>query len=224
MASRYNPLFTASILGPDSTVLELGAGVSGLVALATARQLGRYIVTDQEYVMKILRQNIAENLSGSKSRSHPKAAKRGKHAPPTDSRSSEMGNITLLPLDWETSSISLLPSLLPSSSPVSGLDAILACDCIYNEALIPPFVRTCAELCQLRSSGPCSEETQPRQPTIVLVAQQLRSHLVFEEWLRVFGRRFRVWRLPEEMMGEEMGLAKGFVVHVGILKEDMEGR
>ena len=58
-------------------------------------------------------------------------------------------------------------------------------------------------------------------PTLVIVGQQLRSNLVFEEWLREFMRDFRVWRLPEEVMGEEWREgegAKSCVVHVGVLK------
>ena len=56
------------------------------------------------------------------------------------------------------------------------------------------------------------------QPTLVLIAQQLRSHLVFEEWLGEFSKSFRVWRVPGEMLGEELQVTKGFVVHVGVLR------
>lgn len=81
---------------------------------------------------------------------------------------------------------------------------IIACDCIYNEALIEPLNSTCAAL-----SGP---------QTLVVVAQQLRDSDVFEAWLASFMRFFRVWQVPDGMVGEGLRGGRGFVVHVGVLR------
>ena len=246
ISSSSNPFSTTSVLGPECTVLELGAGISGLLALATAPKVGQYVATDQEYVMKLLRQNINDNLptitAPTKIQKRVKAQQKRRGPPkqnPTNPvRSSS--NITILPLDWETSATSSLPSLLPSPYPSTDtplhrhqvLTAIFALDCIYNESLIQPFVRTCVELAQLRlTSSPTSSSRNPEdkpepQPTIVIIAQQLRSSDVFEEWLREFMVYFRVWRVPDEMFGglkETLGSGTGFVVHVGVLKAGSEG-
>lgn len=105
-------------------------------------------------------------------------------------------------LDWETDDVSNL----------QAVDLVIACDCIYNEALIEPLNATCAALCRLRQSS--SEKT----PTLCLIAQQLRSPDVFEAWLKSFCALFRVWRVPDEMLLEGLREGSGFVVHVGIVR------
>ena len=120
-------------------------------------------------------------------------------------------------LDWETSLISSIPILIGLGSPNSfeptGLDVVLACDCIYNEALVNPFVQTCVDLCQLPKSKPSSDAT------LCIIAQQLRSHMVFEAWLLVFHGKFRVWRIPDRLLHKDLREGSGFVIHVGVLRE-----
>lgn len=88
---------------------------------------------------------------------------------------------------------------------------VVACDCIYNEALIEPLNSTCTALCKLRKE----DET----PTLCLIAQQLRSPDVFEAWLKSFAGKFEVWQVPGAMLGEGLGEGSGFVVHVGVVKK-----
>lgn len=185
----------ALIFSKESTILELGCGISGIVALTLAPKLARYIATDQEYVFKLLRQNLSTNAP------KPKVTK-------TKVKEEPLSNINLIALDWESSIISSLPQLLSDvADPLPcKISAVIACDCIYNETLIEPFVRTCAELCQLKRST----ET----PTMCIIAQQLRSDIVFEAWLLAFHKIFNVWRVPEEHL-EDLG----FVIHIGILRE-----
>lgn len=87
---------------------------------------------------------------------------------------------------------------------------VLACDCIYNESLIDPFVQTCADLCRLE------EINAPDKPTIYVIAQQLRSSDIFEAWLAAFMDAFRVWRVPSRMLSEGLSESSGYVVHLGI--------
>ncbi|TIC95850.1 hypothetical protein CH35J_008283 [Colletotrichum higginsianum] len=153
------------------------------------------------------------------------------------------GVIAFQPLDWELDTPD--PSLTGSST-IRSFDAIVCCDCIYNEALVAPLVSATADLARLRhreredraeardsannnallqdhhssafSSSPSSHADRS-EPCVCIVAQQLRSPDVFEEWARAFHRDFRVWRVPDALLPEGLRIDSGFVVHVGILRE-----
>ncbi|MCJ1383995.1 hypothetical protein MMC17_007110 [Xylographa soralifera] len=202
-----NFLFSHSILGPDSLVLELGCGITGIVGLALAPHIGRYITTDQEYLLKALKQNISQNSIS------PKAAKPLKKSSKFTSKMNRQPsgglNIEVVALDWELSSISSLPDLLGGTSTI---DVLIGCDCIYNEALIDPFVRTCTEICELRTR----DGQWPL--TVCIVAQQLRSPDVFEAWAKAFYKSFRFWRLPDELLHRGLRTNSGYVIHLGILR------
>jgi len=167
-----------------------------------------YVVTDQDYVMKLLKLNISENqpdtTSSSKGR---KSSAKSKNSAPASVKASK---IIAQPLDWETDEVT--PSLTGSDSSQS-FDVVVACDCIYNDALIAPLVQTCVDACKLRAS-----DTEKTEPAVCVVAQQLRSNEVFEGWLDAFHRSFRVWRVPDEHLDDGMKSNSGFVVHVGILR------
>lgn len=66
-------------------------------------------------------------------------------------------------LDWETDIASPFLLLHPDE-PAGGaahlaldgggsFDVVVACDCVYNEALVAPLVRTCVDTCRLRGGG-----------------------------------------------------------------------
>jgi predicted nicotinamide N-methyase len=218
--ASHNVLAQHGILAQDSIVLELGCGVSGIVALALAPHIKKYVATDQDYVLKLLRQNVANNLL-----KNPQSASRGikqtnsKHERLSTSRSNKnTSNIEFLVLDWELDSVSTLPSFLgqnqgnSSESHLYGVDVLIACDCIYNDALIEPFVTTCAQICGLRTTS------SKHKPTVCIVAQQLRSAEVFESWLMAFHRYFHVWRVPDELLADPLKENSGFVVHIGFLR------
>lgn len=121
-------------------------------------------------------------------------------------------------LDWELDSVSTLPSFLgqnqgnSSESHLYGVDVLVACDCIYNDALIEPFVTTCAQICGLRTTN------GKHKPTVCIAAQQLRSAEVFESWLIAFHRYFHVWRVPDELLTDPLKENSGFVVYIGFLR------
>lgn len=104
---------------------------------------------------------------------------------------------------------------LTGSEDRRSFEVVLACDCIYNDTLIKPLVQTCVDACKLRDLDSSKVE---KEPTVVIVAQQLRSDEVFESWLREFMRAFRVWRMPDEKLTVELKSDSGFVIHVGILR------
>ena len=105
-----------------------------------------------------------------------------------------------------------LDSALTLRPHLEKVDLVIACDCIYNDALIQPFVDTCADVCR---------QFQPdtTKPTICVVAQQLRSPDVFEAWLKEFVKVFRAWRIPEEHLDAGLKEGSGFVVHMGVLRD-----
>lgn len=186
-------------------MIELGTGISGVVALLLGPKINHYIATDQDYVLKLLKQNIAENLPSN-------AAKKPKPKRKAPSAAAYEGitKIDTLELDWELDSVSWLPTQLGLEES-QGLDLIIACDCIYNESLIEPLNNTCAQICKLRAAT-------AEKPTLCLVAQQLRSHDVFEAWFNSFHKLFHVWQVPDSLLAEDLRENSGFIVHVGVVR------
>lgn len=209
IAWEENVLFQSSVLDRQSTVLELGCGISGIVAIASSPRVGNYVATDQEYVFKWLKPNIQNNAP--KPKSFDKVKRHGK-VPETNLLSN---NILIMALDWESSSVSDLPKMIEidSGDNIQSINAVVACDCIYNEALIEPMVRTCAEICQLPNASCLGKAT------VCVIAQQLRSDVVFEAWLSAFHKTFRIWRVPDDLLIKGLREGSGFVIHIGILRE-----
>jgi hypothetical protein len=211
MASASNLLFKHGILNTTSTVLELGCGISGIIGLTVGPLIASYVLTDQEYVMKFLNQNLVENqpenspLASTNRKSMQKSKKNSVRASLTNA----VSNIITRPLDWETDQIT---SSLTGSETKASFDAVIACDCIYNDALIKPLVDTCRDACQLALADGRDS------PTACVVAQQLRSAEVFEGWLKEFHKVFRVWRLPDQELIDELKSDSGFVIHIGVLR------
>jgi hypothetical protein len=217
-------------------VAELGCGISALVALALAPSVQHYIATDQEYVRRLFRTNLDANAAVSAPSAKQKGGKsKGKSATRKQSGGNPAAsNITFTTLDWETDQPGLLKGCVESEAggrdghhengdeeEDSGFDLLLSCDCIYNEALVAPFVRTCAEICRLRPAYEPSDESeaQPRRrPTVCIIAQQQRSPDVFETWLRETLREFRVWRLSDEVLGDGLKSGTGYLVHMLLVR------
>ncbi|KAK3292227.1 uncharacterized protein B0H64DRAFT_224612 [Chaetomium fimeti] len=279
LASPHNPLWTHDLLTPSSRILELGCGISGLVALLLGPRVARYVLTDQPYVAKLVEQNVAANwraaaaaassqqstsqqstspsfppsASGSGTTSGSKTARRSRPtskshraSPPHTSRrgspAGTAGNISrareagvlFRPLDWETDAVTAALAGAAAAETGEregegarrgGFEVVVACDCIYNEALVEPFVATCVDLCKLRRVG--AEEAaaeggpEGEEACVCVVGQQLRDPLVFEAWAVRFARSFHTWRVPDEMLVEGLRANTGFVVHVGVLRDDI---
>lgn len=225
IAAPTNPLVAASILSRAAAVVELGCGISGLVALALAPSIKHFVATDQEYVRKLFRQNIEENTQNQNQNQNQQSKRRTK----SRMESSGSDNITFTPLDWEVDNPATLkqtavPGGITSDSADSdpGFDVLISCDCIYNEALVPAFVRTCADICRLRPAYHPDTRITPgdraSRPTVCIVAQQQRSPDVFEAWLRESLRVFDAWRLSDEVLGEGLRDGTGYVVHALVLR------
>ncbi|KAJ4270415.1 Ribosomal protein lysine methyltransferase [Fusarium torreyae] len=220
LSSPSNPILTSSILS-NISILELGCGISPLSALALGPRVARYVLTDQSYVQKLLQRNLDENLSSASNSGTSTPTGRGKKKRNAHSHGVVQPNIRFETLDWETDEVT--PSLTGSDG-VRSFDAVVACDCVYNYALVPPFVQTCVDACRLRLSDPEFSDSDERLPCICIIGQQLRSDEVFESWLKAFSSSFRTWRVSDNALPEELRPAAGFVVHVGILRDEVRGR
>lgn len=204
LGSARNPLFKRGVLDSKSVVLELGSGISGLVPSILSPKVGRFIATDQQYIIRLLLENINAN----------QRPKRTFDRRPIEA-TSNAGIIDVLTLDWETDDAS---GFLRSNSLEAGVDAVLACDCVFNYALICPFVNTCIDICKARRNSIRGTEMSGRS-AVCFIAQQLRQPEVFEQWLKAFMAAFHVWRVPDMMLKESSNENDGFVIHIGILKE-----
>ncbi|KAI1409388.1 hypothetical protein F5Y13DRAFT_93045 [Hypoxylon sp. FL1857] len=210
-----NPLWMSGVLSPASSVLELGCGISGLNGLVLAPLVARYILTDQSYVAKLVEKNIEENSPFGNPRQLGTTSQKRKGK---SSAVHSKAELRFQPLDWELDEVA--PSLTGNEN-VKSFDAIIACDCIYNDTLIRPLVQTCADVCKLRSAN---DDNPSDRPTICIVAQQLRDPEIFEAWIKEFSAYFRIWRVPDNALTEGLRLNPGFVVHLGILQGAAEIR
>ncbi|KAI1434456.1 hypothetical protein GGR50DRAFT_403483 [Xylaria sp. CBS 124048] len=210
LSSPDNLLWTTGALSCSSSILELGCGISGLVGLTLSSLVSRYVLTDQTYVARLVEKNLEDNLV---SRQKSTSQKRKGKLP----AASSSVNLSFKTLDWELDEVT---SSLTGSPSVTSFDAVIACDCIYNETLIKPLVQTCVDACGLRSKNvDAQNDNASSRPAICLVAQQLRDPEIFDGWIKEFSKRFRLWRLPEEVLSKELRANTGFVVHIGILKD-----
>jgi hypothetical protein len=183
-----------------------------------------YIATDQEYVRKLFRANLDANVSSTSTSSKSKSKSKGsKSKKAVSAPSSAANNISFTTLDWETDQAASLKECIDADGSDEdeedrGFDLLLSCDCVYNEALVAPFVRTCAEICRLRPVHMGDSEEQRRRPTVCIIAQQQRSPDVFEAWLRETMREFRVWRVGDGVLGKGLGGGSGYLVHLLLVK------
>lgn len=229
LSSPSNILFSSPspILSSSSAVLELGCGISPLTGLCVAPRIGRYVLTDQPYVQRLLQKNLdANSNNNSNSNSSNSGARSSRKRVVAKDRSSSSSSskspssssssaATFTTLDWETDQVT--PALTGVES-IRSFDAVIACDCVYNYALAQPLVQTCVDACRLREQQQEDDEDN-RQPCVCIIAQQLRNDQVFQGWLELFHAAFRVWRVPDDMLPEQLRSVAGFVVHVGVLRE-----
>ncbi|KAI9655434.1 MAG: Ribosomal protein lysine methyltransferase [Alyxoria varia] len=210
LKSPQNVLFRRGLLSQQSTILELGCGVSPVVGLSVVPRVSKFIATDQDHVLKALKQNIDENrgaLNTSRSRKNPL------HPSP---------ELLVKHLDWELHDLDRLAHCLGQDGVPDkqirrrGIDMVTACDCVYNEYLMEPFVKACVSVCKARNEALHEDSTE--QPTFCLIAQQLRSSDIFELWLKTMLRHFHVFKMPPEEAGPEFAEGCGFVIHLAVLK------
>jgi predicted nicotinamide N-methyase len=199
LATRPEWLQNVGVLTSISTVVELGCGITGLLGIVLAEHVGHYILTDQEYVMKALRDNVhqASTSSGSKTAGN----KKKKHQ-------AVAANLHLKALDWELDEPGLV---LNGIADASNVDLVIVCDCVYNEHLIKPLIQTLVGLVKVGTDT---------NTTTIMIAQQLRSDIIFEAFLEALQRLFKVWRILDSRLPEYLHSKSGFVVHLAQLNQE----
>jgi predicted nicotinamide N-methyase len=185
-------LHDSTVLRPNSIIVELGCGITGLIGLVLASNVSDYVLTDQSYVMRTLQHNIESNAT-------PVKVKGKKATNPANQPRA-------VQLDWENNAASLEGLGLQSSQTI---DLVVVCDCVYNEYLVKPLVATLVDVCQLNN-----EVTQ----TGILIAQQLRSDTIFEQFLAALMNHFSVWRVTDEYLSADLHHGSGYALHIGVLR------
>lgn len=195
LASAAAQRLLDQLVPTGAAVLELGCGVSPLVGIALAARAALYVLSDQSYVRRLMARALEANGAAD-------------------------GPLCFRPFDWETDQLTA-----ELAAPATSFDLVLACDCVYNEALVEPFVQACVDACMLRRrdgevDGEAADDNDHRRPPcLCLVAQQLRTHQVFLSWLAAFHRAFHVWRMPPELLPDSLRPTAGFVIHLGLLRQ-----
>lgn len=194
-----NALWHAELITANSTIVELGCGISGLIGCAVTPLIKKYIWTDQEYVLKTLRENIKANIARSARERH--AGRKTSIKQVLDDYSSRV-----LKLDWEHDDAGVLSDLIDD---VGGLSMIVLCDCIYNDFLITPLIETCKSIA-MTCAG--------KENVVLLIAQQLRSDEIFTEFMDLLLKDFRVWRVSDNNLPATLSYGTGFTVHLATLR------
>lgn len=201
LASFPSLLNDLNALHANATVVELGCGLGGLIGLVLSRLVKCYVLTDQEYVMRYLKENILANSRANKPQSRSTKKR-------SSSRALSLGSsLKTMALDWETDRAENLLSIISSED---CIDLVILCDCVYNDFLVKPLVQMLMDICRLTESKP--------KPTVILIAQQLRSDSVFEAFLVSLMQEFYVWRMPDDKISPDLRSNSGYVVHLAMLK------
>ncbi|CAI1580330.1 hypothetical protein SEUBUCD646_0L02000 [Saccharomyces eubayanus] len=139
-------------------ILELGAGISGILPVVLGNFVDVYVSTDQRGILNKLKHNTLENLSQLTRRQCVSRTLRLEPPPTTPSETATLElpskptlDLEVTALDWEkinlrdetTHSLHLELSLLGRTS---SSVYVLAMDVIYNEYLIDPFLKTLEQL------------------------------------------------------------------------------
>ncbi|EJD07584.1 uncharacterized protein FOMMEDRAFT_75265 [Fomitiporia mediterranea MF3/22] len=157
----------------ECTVLELGAG-TGLLCLILAAWVRHYTVTDLDYLVPLIRKNVATNFSVVQQTLKPTR------------RPSSSSAVSVEPLNW----VELQGASLHARNTAFRLshgeppDLIVLVDCVYNPALLPALLVT------------VDHYAAPGR-TRVLVAVELRSVDVVREFLELWRGLggWEIWRI-----------------------------
>lgn len=203
--STRPPILTAlNALHPEATVVELGCGLNGLLGQVLCHSVRRYVFTDLAFIVRHLKTNLVEAT--------PPRRKNGqKHKKPTSPPSQRVSGQDVMQfcaLDWETDAAETLKTSLTSDG---NIDLVILCDCVYNEYLVKPLTQTCVDICHMGQ--------KENKPTVMIIAQQLRSDTVCEEFLDNLLQQFDVWRVADDNIPSGLGADSGYVVHLAILKD-----
>lgn len=180
------PFYKSFAEKQDLSILEMGAGVSGVAVSLLGPRVKNYVASDQKHILKLLKENFSNNVPTNKFSSETIS---------TDNSNKAHPKIDIIEYDWE--------------HPVQGLsnynnvndrvpDMLIACDTIYNEFLIQPFLDACQQSMN-NTNG-------------LLIGIQLRDQSVIELFLeQTLESGLQLHYIPPESLSEDLLL--GFVVY-----------
>ncbi|CAI5756625.1 unnamed protein product [Candida verbasci] len=169
-------------LSKDMSIFELGSGVGGICASTISKSVGKFIASDQKQILKLLKENVTNNVDHFTSRTIKNSFGRGP-------------NIEVIEFDWEDIdqgkyNYKEAEDRLP--------DVIIACDTIYNEYLIPHFINSFKSL--LNSNN------------FVLICIQLRDAITIEKFIQsiVEDEQLLIYSIPNSLSTTQ--LSNGYIV------------
>ncbi|CUS24088.1 LAQU0S13e03004g1_1 [Lachancea quebecensis] len=135
---------------PQHIIVELGAGIAGILCVALANYVDKYVCTDQKALLNGLKRNIKHNIDELRLRNMESSTLDFE----ISRRTALKTELDVLALDWESFDLKS-PNLHALLTPASlSTVCILSMDVVYNEYLIEPFLRTLKKLLQsYRASG-----------------------------------------------------------------------
>ncbi|ODV98577.1 hypothetical protein PACTADRAFT_1046 [Pachysolen tannophilus NRRL Y-2460] len=179
-----NQPFQALFSQIDSkNILELGSGVSGILASTIGKKCNHFIATDQRHILKLLKKNILNNVDHFKSTTIDKNI------------TNNSSNQNVVEFDWENLEQGIYNTHHLALE--NSIDLILACDTIYNEYLIPFFINSVAKLAT--------------ENTIILIAIHLRDCEIVESFLKSSLPIFDCYNVKNEFLTSD--LQKGYSIY-----------
>lgn len=175
------------------TVVELGSGVGAVCASTLGPLTRQYVATDQRHILKLLRTNFAENVPPHRYTSSTLAAAQG--PPQGPKKWVQAAKIDFVEFDWER-----LDEALHNYGQIAleMPDLVVACDTVYNEYLVPPFLEAVSALLAPGSAA--------------VVTLQLRDEDVLHCFLqKALEHELRVYSVPDHLLSND--LIHGFVVY-----------
>ncbi|KAK6201033.1 putative cytosine deaminase FCY1 [Scheffersomyces amazonensis] len=189
-----NPFYSIFHNNSNLVVVELGTGVSGICASVLGSRVGRYIATDQKHILKLLQQNISDNISLPSNSIKNKQKQKQKQKQKVISH-----QVDVIEYDWEYPEQGIYnyqELFQDASAPLP--DVIIACDTIYNDYLVPYFVKA---LKSLMSST-----------TFAIVSLQMRDPTTLENFVNeVITANLKIYSIPTHLLSKHQ--QKGFVVY-----------
>lgn len=185
----FYSIFKDAKLRNNLSILELGTGISSIIASIIGPRTKNYIATDQKHILKLSKENFNNNVVSnnfSSSTLNKKAI-----------NSVSNSTINFIDFDWEFPEQGLLEYFSLSDHEVMP-DLIIACDTIYNDYLISPFLNTCKKLLNDVNG--------------ILVGIQLRDEGVMETFLHeTLKSKLKLYYIPINQLSND--LVNGFVVY-----------
>lgn len=181
----------------DRVVLELGTGVSALLASTIGPLCSHYICSDQKHLLKLMKLNFGENVVTQRY-----TTSTGNDPPVMPSKCKDIWpKIDFIELDWESPEWGA--SELERLSGKKCADVVIACDTVYNSYLVPYFIETVKSMMSFDS--------------VAVVAMQLRDESVLEDFLyKAIDVGLEVRVIADEALSAQ--LRRGFVVYCMRLK------